>query len=229
MASIPEAPAEDRSKELAELAHTTRGAFSTVEEMAAAFLRQAIIRGVYKPGERLQQDAIAGILGVSRMPVRASLRQLEHEGLVTLHAHRGATVTTLTSDEVAEIYDMRVLLECYLLRRVMPRLRDADVKRLRVLAEQLQEATDDYEWEQLRQGFYEDLYSIADAPRALEVVMRLRLNAGPHLLHRRVMDEGHTHLGILDHLERRSADGAATWLAEHLMAVSESLQEHVSA
>ncbi|WP_409371407.1 GntR family transcriptional regulator [Mycolicibacterium murale] len=54
---------------------------------------------------------MAESLGVSRMPVRASLRQLENEGLVQINHHRGATVSVLRPEEINEIYELRILLE----------------------------------------------------------------------------------------------------------------------
>ncbi len=80
-----------RRSQLEAVASTVRGAFSTVEEMTESFIREAILQGVLRPGDRLQQDEIAAVLGVSRMPVRASLRQLEAEGEETLRLQLAQT------------------------------------------------------------------------------------------------------------------------------------------
>src|SRR4051812_28511643 len=92
-----------RLDELQEVAKDIRGSFLTVEEMTESFIRQAILRGVFRPGERVPQDEIAAALGVSRMPVRASLRPLEAEGLLDIRPHRGAIVASLRREEITEL------------------------------------------------------------------------------------------------------------------------------
>ena len=83
----------------------------TAEEAVTASLRRAIREGVLVPGERLTQSEIASQLGVSRIPLRDALRRLEAESLVEIDGHKGARVTVLTVDDIAELYEMRVALE----------------------------------------------------------------------------------------------------------------------
>ena len=74
-------------------------------------LRQAILRGELKPGERLMEIQLANKLGVSRTPVREALRQLELEGLVTIIPNKGAYVTGISLKDVHDIYMIRSMLE----------------------------------------------------------------------------------------------------------------------
>ena len=83
----------------------------TAEEAVTTELRRAIREGLLVPGQRLTQSAIARQLGVSRIPLRDALRRLEVESLVKIDGHKGARVTELTADAVAEIYEMRIMLE----------------------------------------------------------------------------------------------------------------------
>src|SRR5438093_1254358 len=92
-------------------------------------LREKILRGQIKAGEQLRQHAIAAELHVSRIPVREALRQLEAEGLVTIIDHRGAVVSGLSPEEILEMFEIRMVLESYLLRLSIPRLTDEDLKR----------------------------------------------------------------------------------------------------
>ena len=213
-----------RDDALPALAATMRGAFSTVEDMTKAFIRDAILKGIFRPGQRLQQDAIAEILGVSRMPVRASLRQLESEGLVTFHAHRGATVTALTTSQVAEIYELRILVESFALEKAMANIDDQRLEELTVLAREMEDAVDPSDWMEQRQRFYTRLYSFADRPETLALVRRLRAFVGPYLLLRRVVEEPHGHLQILDLVRAGDTQAAKDWLAHHLQTVSTQLQ-----
>ena len=94
----------------------------TVVELTAEALRERILRGDYPEGTPLRQDALAAELGVSRIPVREALRQLEVEGLVTFSPHVGAIVSTLSLADITELFELRALLEAELLKRALPNL-----------------------------------------------------------------------------------------------------------
>jgi len=74
-------------------------------------LRRAILRGRYKPGERLVEDRLSEELAVSRIPVREALRLLSAEGLVDLQPRRGASVTEVSTEVAREMVEVRALLE----------------------------------------------------------------------------------------------------------------------
>ena len=74
-------------------------------------IRGQILDGTLRPGERLVEDRLSAELGVSRVPVREALRELSAEGLVRIERHRGATVTEVTPQMVAELVEVRALLE----------------------------------------------------------------------------------------------------------------------
>ena len=85
-------------------------------------LREKIIRGEIREGEQLRQDAIAAEFQVSRIPVREALRQLEAEGLIIIVPHRGAVVSALSPEDVEELFHIRAVLECEVLKLSIPRL-----------------------------------------------------------------------------------------------------------
>jgi DNA-binding GntR family transcriptional regulator len=74
-------------------------------------IRGQILDGKLKPGERLVEDKLSAELGVSRVPVREALRMLSSEGLVRIEPNRGATVADITPELVAELVEVRTLLE----------------------------------------------------------------------------------------------------------------------
>lgn len=214
-------------EDLRALAQSVRGSFKTVEEMAQAFIREAIHRGVFRPGERLNLDTIAATLDISRMPVRSSLRPLEAEGLVRIHPHRGATVSVLRREEIAEMYELRTLLESYLIEHALERMDEEALDELEAIAEQLEDAHDLAPGLDLRQHFYQVLYQHADRPRALQQVNHLRGSVGRYLLLQR-FSEHPEHKVFVQYLRSRDADAAKKWLASHLSHVSESLQQMVA-
>lgn len=215
---------------LTELAEQLRGSFTTVEDMTTRFVRGAILTGAYRPGEHLAQGTIAEVLGVSRMPVRAALRELAAEGLVVFHPHRGAFVSTLSADDLAELFEIREALETIALRSVASRITPSDVARLRELASALDDVeAPPLEWRDRRTRFYEELYELAGKPRLLSLILKLRTEMGPYLMLQRVVehDHDHGHQVLLDLLEQHDSSGARKWLRQHLRTVSTQLQQLV--
>jgi DNA-binding GntR family transcriptional regulator len=84
---------------------------SPLRDQVVAEIRQAILSGRLKPGERLVEGRLAAELGVSRNPVREAIRALASEGLVEVRARRGAAVATMTEQEARETIELRALLE----------------------------------------------------------------------------------------------------------------------
>lgn len=218
---------EKDAQVLGNIADSVRGTFKTVEDMTQAFIREAITQGIFRPGQRLNLDSIAESLGVSRMPVRASLRQLENEGLVQINHYRGATVSVLSPAEIAEIYELRALLESYLLRLAIDTLDDEFLDRLEGIVAELENADELSERLERRYQMYEELYRRADRPRALAQVTNLRAAVGRYLLLQRV-DEHHSHEELIGHLRARNADAAVAWLLHHLEKVRSKLQAIVA-
>jgi DNA-binding GntR family transcriptional regulator len=74
-------------------------------------LREAILRGLFPPGDRLREEQLADALGVSRGPIRNALLQLEREGMVVRRPNRGAMVAQLSRNDLEEVYSLRVAIE----------------------------------------------------------------------------------------------------------------------
>src|SRR5262249_5790693 len=93
-------------------------------------LRSAILNNEIAPGTRLFEAEVATRMGVSRAPVRESIRQLEQEGLVEFFPHRGAVVIGLPNDEIDAIYELRALIEERAIERACATATADDLKRL---------------------------------------------------------------------------------------------------
>ncbi len=100
-------------------------------EVVAQRLRTAIVDGQLPPGTPLRLARISERLGVSVMPVRDALRQLEAERLVDIAPRRGAVVTELSIEDAEETYAVRVALEALAARHAVARLSDADIGEIR--------------------------------------------------------------------------------------------------
>src|SRR5229473_4502336 len=93
---------------------------TSVADQVASILRRRILDGELLPGTPLQEMPMAASLGVSRNTVREATRILSLEGLLKRSAHRGVTVAQLSLEDVAEIYQVRHLLEIPAVRAAKP-------------------------------------------------------------------------------------------------------------
>lgn len=148
----------------------------TVSAAVAESLRQRILNGELAPGIQLRQDALAEEFGISRIPIREALLQLEAGGLVKIVPHRGAVVAGLSVEEVEDIFQLRLQLEPPLLALSAPRFTRADYKGLRALTEEYGaalEAGQIERWGELNRRFHLDLLRHAARPRSLSIVSGL--------------------------------------------------------
>jgi DNA-binding GntR family transcriptional regulator len=96
-----------------------RGPAPSNVDLALIAIREAIVNGELKPGERIKEVPLAEELGFSRAPVRDALRLLERDGLVTLVPNRGAIVPELRAVDVLEVYALRASLGTLALHKLM--------------------------------------------------------------------------------------------------------------
>lgn len=152
----------------------------TTSAQVVDLLRERILGGALPEGTQLRQEKLAAELGVSRVPVREALHQLEAEGLVTLVSHKGAVVSGLSIDDLEETYEIRAQLESWLLEQAMPLLGEKDYARAEALVTEMESDPRDESWSELNWRFHATLYTPANRPRTLELVHKLYRNAYRH-------------------------------------------------
>jgi DNA-binding GntR family transcriptional regulator len=111
-----------------------------VQEAVVDRIRDMILDGQLGPGDRLRQDDLANTLGVSTMPIREALRQLQAEGLVTFYPRRGARVARLSVSEYEEIYRIREELENLACRWAAEDFDRIQIDRLKLLLQEIETA-----------------------------------------------------------------------------------------
>ena len=151
----------------------------TMALAAADELRRRILSGEFPEGFQLKQDALAEDFGMSRIPIREALVQLESEGFVRILPHRGAQVSGLSPAEISELFELRAMLEPRLLRLSAPRLTTEDYAALdRINAEYRAEirAMNPGRWGELNTKLHLTLMSRAEQPRTLAIVTALLQN-----------------------------------------------------
>lgn len=154
----------------------------TTAERIASEIRNTIMTGQYYSGKALKQDVLAAHHGVSKIPVREALNQLRSEGLVTFINNRGAVVSSLSIEEVEEIYSMRLALETLALKKAIPNLQ----AKHHIAAEsslKLIEASDTpQDWPKLNWDFHSSLYQGAKMPHLLDTIAILHNNVSRYLM-----------------------------------------------
>ena len=101
-----------------------------LREVVFNTLRQAILKGELKPGERLMEIALAQRLGVSRTPIREAMRKLEQEGLVVMVPRRGAQVANITEKDLNDVLEVRIVLENMAIEKACEQMTEENVRAL---------------------------------------------------------------------------------------------------
>lgn len=104
-------------------------------------LRQGILTGVLKPGERLMEIHLANRLGVSRTPIREAIRMLELEGLVTMVPRKGAEVAMISKQDLSDVLEIRRVLDSLATELACKRISDEAKEELRQSEKEFVEAT----------------------------------------------------------------------------------------
>lgn len=104
--------------------------YKPLRELVFEALREAILKGVLKPGERLMEIQLAEEMGVSRTPVREAIRKLELEGLVAMVPRKGAYVASLSMKDIIEVFEIRGALEGLAAELAAERITDEELEEL---------------------------------------------------------------------------------------------------
>jgi len=203
----------------------------TIASMTITALRERILRGDYPDGEPLRQDAIADELGVSRIPVREALRQLEAEGLVTFSPHRGAVVSTLSLEEIDELFELRADIECDLLRRAIPKMTADQLDRATDVLDEFQEAlaaSEASRWGPLNWHFHAALYAPANRNFTMGVLQKLHQHSDRYFRMQVLLAHGgiranDEHRAIVAAIARKDVKGATDLMQSHILGAGASL------
>jgi DNA-binding GntR family transcriptional regulator len=192
-------------------------------DYVADALREAIQRGDLADGAVLNQAAIAVHFGVSRVPIREAMRQLQAEGLIETRAHRLAIVRGLDLERLIEVYELRALLEGFLVERAVPGIDEERLRELRTIEHEMREEDDHVRWLELNARFHRLLYEPSGRVTTLELIDQLRARAERYVrlwsrgsgIHRPV-EAGSEHARILELVARGDGPGARQAIEQHV-------------
>src|SRR3954451_5293987 len=138
---------------------------------AAILIRRMIFDGELRPGERVPQDDVAAMLGISRIPVREALIALEREGWVTIEMHRGAFVNALDARSVRDHYELFGLVYGFAARLAIARSGPGLVGRLAALLAACDGTDDPVEFGRCASAFQATVVDAAQSPK-VKVLLR---------------------------------------------------------
>jgi len=109
----------------------------TLREKILETIRDAILKGSLKPGERVSEPELAERFGISRTPIREAFRQLESEGYLQVIPRKGAVVASLSERDIEEFYAIKIILEGFAAKMAAEKLSEKDIERLEAINDRL--------------------------------------------------------------------------------------------
>jgi len=196
----------------------------TVADATTDQLRRLIISGELADGTPLRQEALAEELGVSRIPVREALSRLEGEGLAANFPHRGYVVTALSRDEIAELFDLRALIEPNLIALAIPNMTADDLEQAKTVLSSYNadiDSADVPSWGEHNTRFHMSLYAPSQRRKTLEIVRGLLVNTDRYTrlvltLGTGVEQAKEDHGGLLEFCRKKSINQAAALTLDHI-------------
>ncbi|MGE5550394.1 MAG: GntR family transcriptional regulator [Bacteroidota bacterium] len=207
--------------------------YKPLRELVFEALREAIVKGVLKPGERMMEIQLAEEMGVSRTPVREAIRKLELEGLVAMVPRKGAYVASLSMKDIIEVFEIRGALEGLAAELAAERITEEELEELE---RYLVRITESIETEDLTlmvevdTDFHSQLYRASRNERLSQIINNLReqiqrfrktsLSVPGRM--RRALEE---HKKIVEALSSRDGSLARRLAEEHIENAENSLME----
>ena len=190
-------------------------------EEVAELLRQRIFRRELEPGSWIDEVKLAQEYGISRTPLREALKVLAAEGLVTMKVRRGAYVTEVSEQDLAEVYHLLSLLESDAAAVVAERASDAELQELQALHRELEGATADRDrFFAINERFHMRVLEIAGNRWRNQMVADLRKVMKLHR-HNSLLKSGRIgeslgeHAGVMQALAARDPEAARARMQEH--------------
>ena len=218
-------PVDDLMNRLAPLAKRS------LSEDIVDRMREAIYSGQLAPNERLREDVLASVFGLSRGPVREALVQLEHEGLVIRQPNRGATVARLSLEDLDEVYSLRVAVETLAVQQAIKNAEPEYFDQMQDVVNEMQACIDrgitTQEAARLDIRFHELTYLASHHKRLLNVWSTLRPQIHIFLLSRNVVNTDYRevlvsgHQKLLDLIRAGDEAQALSMLQSHLRVAYE--------
>lgn len=205
----------------------------TLTSAVIDYIREAVLRGEFAPGQQLRELPLSRALSTSRGTVREALRVVHEDGLVKIVPHHGAVVTELSARRVREIFELRTLLECHAVERALSGgyVDDAAIAAMRAAFERLCEAadgSDPYAVIEADMDFHRRVAMGSHQELLLEHLAALRLQTRQAIAYTKIYDsdlegEAESHRPILDAVIAGDPARASAAVRLHITVAAERL------
>lgn len=208
------------------------GKIPSASDVILKFLRAAIVDGSLDEGEPIRQDDVARQFNVSKIPVREALKRLEAEGLVEFQRNKGAVVTRLSEPEIAQIFEVRAILESNALELSIPFMTETTFAKAEAYCDAFVRETDVSQWSKLNWKFHSCLYEDAGRPYLVSTIRSHNDRLERYLRVQLTLSHGkdtadREHRELLEICRKGDASQAAKFLTAHIMRACQSLLHHL--
>ncbi|MGQ9558623.1 MAG: GntR family transcriptional regulator [Desulfurispora sp.] len=205
--------------------------YKPLREMVFESLREAIIQGRLKPGERLMEIQLAEEMGVSRTPVREAIRKLELEGFVVMVPRKGAYVAGISVKDIVDVFEVRAALEALAAGLAAERATEEELEELERSLVQISEVTGREDIDALVEtdiNFHELIYRACRNERLVQILTHLkeqitRFRTTSLSQPGRSKHAVEEHRKIVEAISDRNVELASTLAREHIENAEQSL------
>lgn len=197
-----------------------------VHEQVYDLLKNAILNGDIRPGERLLQDELAKRFGISRMPVRDALRLLEADKLVVSVPNKGVTVADFGAEELQDTFFVRSILEREAVKLAVPRITREDIAVLEGLLAEMDQCLAEKDLSKLTKlnyAFHSAIYNGVPSRRLLDMIKNLWDNFPRYaMLSTLELASGsqEAHRAILAAIKKGDGEEASKVMENHILAAA---------
>lgn len=187
-------------------------------------LRQAILRGELKPGERLMEIQLANKLGVSRTPIREAIRKLELEGLVLMIPRKGAEVADISEKSLRDVLEVRKALEELAVQLACDKITKEEIEDLKKAAEDFKKILKSRDITEIAEAdvrFHDIIFMVTDNQKLVQLLNNLREQMYRFRVEYLKNEEVHPqliaeHEKIIEHIMERDKAKASAIVSEHI-------------
>ena len=200
------------------------GEYLPLRDVVFHTLRQAILRGELKPGERLMEIQLANKLGVSRTPIREAIRKLELEGLVLMIPRKGAEVADISEKSLRDVLEVRKVLEELAVKLTCDKIKSAQIREQTRAAEEFRKTLKSGDITQIAEAdvrFHDVIYEATDNQKLIQLLNNLREQMYRYRIEYLKRQEAYPqllaeHEDIIRRIENKDKERAAEIVCRHI-------------
>lgn len=204
--------------------NVTMNEYLPLRDVVFNTLRQAILRGELKPGERLMEIQLANKLGVSRTPIREAIRKLELEGLVLMIPRKGAEVADITEKSLKDVLEVRRALEELSVKLTCDRITKEEIKELGQAAENFKRTLKSKDITEIAEAdvrFHDVIYTATKNQKLIQLLNNLHEQMYRYRIEYLKNEDVYPkllkeHKEIIDRISRGEKEEAARIVCEHI-------------